>query len=146
MRFLGFAGGMAPPLPVASPLRYLSPVPDDSTTLAALKDVVRTFCEERDWDRFHGPRDLAIGIVTEAAELLDRFRFKDDAECRALLADPARRAGVEDELADTLFFVLRFAERSGIDLAEALRRKLAQNADRYPVAKVRGSNRKYTEL
>ncbi len=137
---------MARALPPRSFLRYLSPVPDDATSLASLKNAVRAFCEERDWDQFHGPRDLAIGIVTEAAELLDRFRFKDDAECRALLADPARRAGVEDELADTLFFVLRFAERSGIDLADALRRKLAQNADRYPVATVRGSNRKYTEL
>lgn len=121
-------------------------MPDASTTLAALKDVVRAFCEARDWDRFHGPCDLAIGVVTEAAELLDRFRFKDDAECAAMLADPAGRAGVEHELADTLFFLVRFAQRNGIDLSSALDRKLALNAERYPVAKARGSNRKYTEL
>jgi NTP pyrophosphatase (non-canonical NTP hydrolase) len=121
-------------------------VPDHSTTLAALKDVVRTFCEDRDWDQFHGPRDLAIGVVTEAAELLDRFRFKDDAACAALLADPAARESIEHELADTLFFILRFAQRNGIDLTVALQRKLALNAERYPIAKARGSNRKYTEL
>jgi NTP pyrophosphatase (non-canonical NTP hydrolase) len=121
-------------------------VPDASTTLAALKDIVRAFCEARDWDRFHGPRDLAIGVVTEAAELLDRFRFKDDVECAALLADPAGRDRVEHELADTLFFLLRFAQRNGMDLTTALERKLALNAERYPIAKARGSNRKYTEL
>jgi len=133
-------------LPGAPVLSYLSFMPDDSTTLSALKAVVQAFCEERDWDQFHGPRDLAIGIVTEGAELLDRFRFKNDSECEALLADAARRRDVEHELADTFFFVLRFAQRSGIDLAGALGRKLALNAERYPVAKVRGSNRKYTEL
>jgi NTP pyrophosphatase (non-canonical NTP hydrolase) len=121
-------------------------VPDASTTLAALKDIVRAFCEARDWDQFHGPRDLAIGVVTEAAELLDRFRFKGDAECTAMLADPESRVAVEHELADTLFFILRFAERNGIDLTAAVERKLALNAERYPVAKARGSNRKYTEL
>lgn len=121
-------------------------MPDSSTTVAALTDAVRTFCEARDWDRFHGPRDLAIGIVTEAAELLDRFRFKDDAECAALLVDPSARDGIEQELADTLFFILRFAERNGIDLSTAVARKLALNEERYPVAKARGSNRKYTEL
>ena len=86
---------------------------DASTTLAALQDVVRAFCEARDWDQFHGPRDLAIGIVTEAAELLDRFRFKTDAECAALLGDPAGREGVEHELADTLFFILRNSRKTG---------------------------------
>jgi NTP pyrophosphatase (non-canonical NTP hydrolase) len=121
-------------------------VSDVSVTLAALKDAVQAFCEARDWDQFHGPRDLAIGIVTEAAELLDRFRFKDDTECAALLADSEGRDGVEHELADTLFFILRFAQRNGIDLSTALERKMALNAERYPVAKARGSNRKYTEL
>ena len=119
---------------------------DDETPLSSLKARARAFCEERDWDRFHGARDLAIGIVTEAAELLELFRFRSDREIDALLADPEQRRRVEHEAADVLFFLVRFAQRYGIDLAAAFEAKLALNAERYPVEKARGSNRKYTEL
>jgi len=119
---------------------------DTDTSLAVLKDRAAAFCEERDWDRFHGARDLAIGIVTEAAELLEIFRFRSDEEIEALLADPEGRRRVEHEAADVLFFVVRLAQRHGIDLAAAFEEKLALNAERYPVDKSRGSNRKYTEL
>ena len=119
---------------------------DTDTSLAVLKDRAAAFCEERDWDRFHGARDLAIGIVTEAAELLEIFRFRSDEEIEALLADPEGRQRVEHEAADVLFFVVRLAQRHGIDLAAAFEEKLALNAERYPVDKSRGSNRKYTEL
>ncbi len=119
---------------------------DRDTAIAALKSLVADFCTARDWDRYHSAKELAVGIVTEAAELLDEFRFKSDDEVAAVLADPARRSDVERELADVLFFVLRFAQRFEIDLATALRDKMALNAERYPVNKARGSNRKYTEL
>jgi NTP pyrophosphatase (non-canonical NTP hydrolase) len=119
---------------------------DADTSLASLRDRMAAFCAERDWDRFHGPRDLAIGIVTEAAELLELFRFRSEAEATALLADPSGRQRVAEELADVLFFVLRLAERHGIDLTTAFLEKVAANAERYPVAKARGSNRKYDEL
>jgi NTP pyrophosphatase (non-canonical NTP hydrolase) len=119
---------------------------DAGMPLAALKERVAAFCAERDWDRFHGARDLAIGIVTEAAELLELFRFRSDHEIEEMLADPARRRRVEEETADVLFFVVRLAQRYGIDLATAFEAKLAVNAERYPVDKSRGSNRKYTEL
>ena len=108
--------------------------------------AVRAFCSVRDWDQFHAPKNLAIGIVTEAAELLSHFRFVPDESSAQLLLDPAKRQDVADELADVFFFVLRFAERSGIDLAKALETKLAKNAERYPVEKSRGKNVKYTEL
>ncbi len=119
---------------------------DADTPIAVLRDRIAAFCTEREWDPFHGPRDLAIGVVTEAAELLELFRFRSEAESSALLSDPVGRRRVEDELADVLFFVLRFAERHGIDLTTASLAKLAQNAVRYPVEKARGSNRKYDEL
>jgi NTP pyrophosphatase (non-canonical NTP hydrolase) len=119
---------------------------DTDTPLATLRDRVAAFCAERDWDRFHGPRDLAIGIVTEAAELLALFRFRSEAEAAALLTEPGGRQRVAEELADVLFFVLRLAERHGIDLTTAFLGKLAANAERYPVEKARGSNRKYDEL
>jgi NTP pyrophosphatase (non-canonical NTP hydrolase) len=114
--------------------------------LQSLTALVQHFCEERDWDQFHGPKDLAIGLSTEASELLELFRFKGEAECDAVLKDPIGRGKVEDELADVFFFVLRLAQRHGIDLEAALRAKVAKNAAKYPVEKSRGSNRKYDEL
>jgi NTP pyrophosphatase (non-canonical NTP hydrolase) len=119
---------------------------DADTTLAALKAQVTAFCTARDWDQFHGPRDLAIGVVTEASELLELFRFRTDDELVAALADGDLRRDVEHEMADVLFFLLRLAARHGIDVASACARKLAINETRYPVEKSRGSNRKYTEL
>lgn len=134
------------PLPRTPRCATTRAVTDPDTTLAALKERVVAFCEARDWDQFHGPKDLAIGIVTEASELLALFRFLSEEQVTALQADPAKRARVEEELADVLFFVLRFAERSGIDLATAFDAKMAKNATKYPVEKSRGSNRKYDEL
>jgi NTP pyrophosphatase (non-canonical NTP hydrolase) len=119
---------------------------DNKTTFGQLKVVVRKFCEERDWDQYHGPKDLAIGIVTEAAELLDHFRFKTDVEARKYLANPKKRLEVEDEVADTLFMLLRFAQMYDIDLTKALKRKIALNHKKYPIHKSKGSNKKYTDL
>lgn len=121
-------------------------VSDERTSLHDVKEKVRVFCEDREWDVFHGPKDLAIGIVTEAAEVLDHFRFLGGEECSQLLSDPGKRSAVEEELADVLFFVLRFSQRFGMDLSCALDRKLAKNAHRYPIDKARGRNLKYTEL
>jgi len=119
---------------------------DKKTTLKQLKDVVQMFCEERDWDQYHGPKDLAIGIVTEAAELLDLFRFKSEDEAWKYLSDPKKRSEVEDEVADTLFMLLRFAQMYDIDLTKALMRKIALNQKKYPIHKSKGSNKKYTDL
>lgn len=114
--------------------------------LITMTGKVRRFCEERDWNQFHNPKDLAIGISTEANELLDIFRFKSDDQMTEIFTDPMKREHVEEEIADTLFFVLRFAQMNDIDLVEALDRKLAKNAEKYPVEKAKGSNEKYTEL
>jgi NTP pyrophosphatase (non-canonical NTP hydrolase) len=119
---------------------------DNKTTIGKLKKQIQTFCQERDWDQFHGPKDVAIGIVTEASELLANFRFLTDDESARAIADPARRSQIEDELADVMFFVLRLAQRFDIDLDNSLRHKLEVNAAKYPVEKARGRNVKYTEL
>lgn len=119
---------------------------DSKSTLSHLKSLVQKFCEIRDWDQYHGPKDLAIGIVTEAAELLDHFRFKSEAEARKYLSNPKKRSEVEDEVADTLFMLLRFAQMYEIDLTKALKRKMVTNNRKYPVSKSKGSNKKYTDL
>jgi NTP pyrophosphatase (non-canonical NTP hydrolase) len=124
--------------------------PGKPDVLAELLESVASFCEERDWDQFHDAKELAIGLVTESAELLEHFRFKSTEEFECYFSDPAgaggKREAIEDELADILFFVLRFSGRYEIDLASAMKRKLEKNALKYPVEKSRGSNRKYDEL
>lgn len=113
--------------------------------LDELNKEVREFCEERDWTQFHTPKDLAIGLSTESNELLELFRFKDRSDQDALLADAEKRAEVEDELADILFFVLRFADLHDIDLEDALAAKLEKNRERYPKDQYKSSNQKYNE-
>ncbi len=119
---------------------------DDRTTVAEMKRWVQAFCEARDWDEYHSPKELAIGTITEAAELLELFRFRSEAEVVEFMADPVGRKQAQDELSDVLFFVLRMAQRSGFDLAECLAQKMEESARKYPVEKARGSNRKYTEI
>lgn len=111
--------------------------------ISELSQIVRDFCAERDWDQFHTPKDVAIGLVTESAELLDLFRFKSDEQVREVLT--RRREDVSDELADILYWVLRFADMNGFDLAESLKAKMTKNAAKYPADKVRGLNKKYDE-
>jgi NTP pyrophosphatase (non-canonical NTP hydrolase) len=113
-----------------------------AATLADLESEVRAFCEERDWDRFHDAKNLAIGIATEAGELLQLFRFLTPEQVGESLANADSRMMIEEELADVAIFVLRFSGRHGVDLAAAIRRKLALNAARYPIETSRGSNRK----
>lgn len=110
-----------------------------------LNAEVREFCDAREWEQYHTPKELAIGLTTESSELLELFRFKDREEQTALLDDAERREDVEDELADVLFFLLRFADLHDVDLESALARKLEKNRERYPEKEYKGSNRKYDE-
>ncbi len=118
---------------------------DNKVMISELKEQVKAFCSEREWDQFHGLKDLSIGMATEAAELLEVFRFKNDEECEAIMTGEDRQK-VDDELADVLFFVVRFAQKYDIDLATAFTRKMEKNRAKYPVEKSRGSNKKYSEL
>ena len=119
---------------------------DNKATIFELKQEVKKFCEERDWDQFHNPKDLAIGISTEANELLDIFRFKSNEQMEKMLNEDAVRMHIEEEIADVLFFVLRFAQMNNLDLEKCLADKLAKNAKKYSVEKSKGKNLKYTEM
>lgn len=113
--------------------------------LESLKQETQIFCEEREWDVFHNPKELSIGMVTEASELLEIFRFKSIEDCESLLKTSELKK-VEDEISDVLFFVLRFSQKYNIDLVTAFKSKMEQNRRKYPVEKARGSNKKYSEL
>jgi NTP pyrophosphatase (non-canonical NTP hydrolase) len=119
---------------------------DNQARVAELKQLVKKFSEERDWDQFHNAKDLAIGIVTEASELLDIFRFKSEKEVEAMFKDGPASKNISDELADVFYFALRLAQRYDIDVSNTLKEKIEQNSKKYPVETARGSNRKYTEL
>jgi len=112
--------------------------------LVGLRDALRAFAAERDWDQFHSPRNLAAALAVEAAELLEPFQWLTDEQSREL--SPESRAAVEQEMADVLLYLVRLADKLGVDLERAARAKIALNAQKYPVEKARGSNRKYDEL
>ena len=117
---------------------------DNKVTLEELKNKVKEFCEKRDWDQFHNPKELAIGISTEANELLQIFRFKSEEDMKKVMSSD-KRIEVEEELADVLYFVLRFAQMNNIDLSSAVSNKIEKNDKKYPAEKTKGCNKKYNE-
>ena len=117
---------------------------DNKTTIEELKELVANFCKARDWDQFHNPKELAIGISTEANELLQLFRFKNDDDMKIMMSTE-KRNDIEEELSDVLYFILRFAQMNNIDLSSALINKIEKNNKKYPVDKVKGCNKKYNE-
>jgi NTP pyrophosphatase (non-canonical NTP hydrolase) len=113
-------------------------------SIAALTAEIRAFCDAREWSQYHGPKEMAVAIAAESGELLQHFVWQDAAQSDA--RSISHRAQIEDELADVATLVFEMAARLEIDLAAAIRAKLARNESRYPVEKARGSNRKYNEL
>lgn len=119
---------------------------DHKTNIHELKETVKKFCEDRDWDQYHNAKELAIGIVTEAAELLDPFRFKSEKEIEEMFKNPEKREHISEEMADVLYFLLRMAQRYNIDLTTELNKKIEKNNKKYPIEKAKGSNKKYNEF
>lgn len=106
--------------------------------IAELQQRILQFRDARDWAQYHNPKDLAVCLSVEAAELLELFLWKQPAE--------APKERVREELADVLYSVLLLAKQYDIDLYQAMLDKLAQNEAKYPVGKSSGSNKKYSEL
>jgi NTP pyrophosphatase (non-canonical NTP hydrolase) len=118
---------------------------DSKTNIQELKDFVRKHCEERDWDQYHSPKELSIGLITEASELLEQFRFKTDEQMAEILNTPKTRLHVEEEIGDVFFFLLCFCEKYDIDLSDAFKKKMELNEKKYPIEKAKGLNKKYSE-
>ena len=114
-----------------------------SAPLAALADRLREFAVERDWQQFHSPKNLAMALVGEAGELAAEFQWLTEAQSKA--PDSAQLTRMRSECADVLNYLVRLADTLGIDLVAAANDKIDDNARRYPVDKVRGSSKKYTE-
>ena len=106
---------------------------------------LRRFADERDWEQFHTPKNLATSITVEAAELLEIFQWTRGQENWNVLDDQDLRERVENEVADVMLYLIRFADLGRIDLEKALQRKMQINVQKYPVEKSKGSDRKYNE-
>ncbi len=107
---------------------------------------VLAFRDARDWRQFHNPKDLAISISLEAAELLEHFQWKSEKEVAAYLGVPENRRRVGEEMADVLILLISLADTVDLNLLEVARGKLQENARKYPVDRARGSARKYDAL
>jgi NTP pyrophosphatase (non-canonical NTP hydrolase) len=112
--------------------------------LQALQKKINRFVAERDWEQFHTPKNLAMALSVEAAELMEIFQWLDGSAAVADLPSRTREA-VADEVADILVYLLRFCAVAGIDPLAAARAKLKKNALKYPVRLVKGKSAKYTE-
>ncbi len=123
-----------------------APLTDATATLATLKARVLAFARERDWEQFHAPKNLSMALAGEAAELMEHFLWATPDASRAIVADPAKRQKISEELADVVIYALEFANVTGLDVAAAIETKMAANAKKYPVEKAKGRAEKYTEL
>ena len=117
---------------------------DTTTTVAQLKKIVSDFVQERDWQQFHSPKNLSMGIVGEATELMEKFFWMSLQESYASVTD--NRQEIEDEAADVLFMLLAFCNASSIDIAAAFEKKVAQTKQKYPVEKSKGVYTKNDKL
>jgi dCTP diphosphatase len=111
--------------------------------LVRLRDVVRQFAEERDWDQFHTPKNLSSALCVEAAELLEHFQWIERGDAAELGASKLEQ--VRHEMADVLVYLVRLADKLDVDLHAAVLEKMVLNRAKYPADKVRGDARKYSE-
>lgn len=108
-----------------------------------IKEHIRQFAAERDWDQFHSPKNLSMALIVEAAEMVEHFQWLTEDQSHNLAKD--KLAEVEQELADIQIYLIRLADKLQLDVLAAVEKKLALNAQKYPADKVRGSSKKYTE-
>jgi NTP pyrophosphatase (non-canonical NTP hydrolase) len=111
--------------------------------LAELQRRLAEFASARDWDQFHSPKNLAMALSVEASELVEEFQWLSEEQSRAL--EPERYERVRLEAADVLIYLVRLADKLGIDLLRAADDKIALNERKYPADRVRGDSRKYTD-
>ena len=115
-----------------------------ASQLEDLREQMRQFAEERDWNQFHSPKNLAMALSVEVAELVENFQWLTEEQSRKL--DAKTQESVRREIADVLLYLIRLGDQLGIDPVDAAQRKIVENAQKYPVEKSRGNRKKYTEL
>ena len=111
---------------------------DHNTTVAELRDIVRKFVAERDWQQFHSPKNLSMALAIEAAELMEHFQWLTVEASREIGKNQEQLEAVGEELADVVCYSLALANELDLDIAVALQRKIIKNAAKYPVEQIRG--------
>jgi NTP pyrophosphatase (non-canonical NTP hydrolase) len=114
---------------------------DATTSVATLRDAMRQFVAEREWEPFHSPKNLVMGLAVEAAELMEHFLWIDNAESRQIVQEHPARGMIGEEMADVACYLLALANVANLDLSQAITDKLAKNASKYPADKYRGRYR-----
>ena len=117
---------------------------DQQTTIEELKELIRVFTQERDWDKFLFPKTIVTYLSLESAELLEKFVWCDNVQSKQTLI--TQQGEVEEELADVFYWVAQMCWIYNIDLSKAVKEKLERNAQKYPIEKSKGNTRKYSEL
>lgn len=111
---------------------------DNTTTVKDLRDMVRQFVDERDWEKFHAPKNISMAMAIEVAELMEHFQWLSVQESRELGQDEAKLSDVGEELADVLCYGLALANTLGLDVSDTMRKKMEKNRAKYPVEKFHG--------
>jgi len=119
---------------------------DTEKKIHDFKKRVKEFCEARDWDQFHDAKELSIGLMLEASELLEHFRWMSKKEVDETMKNPEKKKEIEEEMADIMYYLIRISQLYDIDLSDALEKKISKNEEKYPIDKFKGSNKKYNEL
>lgn len=114
---------------------------DQDTPIAELRERWAQFVREREWDQYHSPKNLAMALSVEAAELMEHFLWIDNEESRRVVQDPRRLEQVADEIADVAGVIFALCNSLGLDLATIVRNKMARNEQKYPVERIRGKYR-----
>lgn len=120
--------------------------PTPLVNATGLAQALESFANERDWAQFHSPKNLVMALTGEVGELNELFQWLTEQQSKDLANNPEGKRRVAEELADVLFYLVRTASVMGIDLNQAAVEKLALNEQKYPADKVRGSNKKYSEI
>ncbi len=103
-----------------------------------LKEKIREFNVERDWDKFHNPKDLLIALVSEVGELAECYRWLSDAELSKIHSDPAKKKKVEEEIADVIIYLIILSYKTDIDIFKVIEWKIEKNREKYPIEKAKG--------
>lgn len=115
-------------------------------TLEQLKKEISKFVKKRDWEQYHSPKNLSMSISIEAAELMEKFQWLSVEESKKLIKEAKKKKEIEDELADIGIYLIDFCNLFDINLGKIIRAKLAKNNKKYPITKIKGKAKKYTEI
>ena len=119
---------------------------DSKTNISRLRQLAQDFVDERDWNKYHNPKDLAISITIEAAELMELFQWTGQKEVKKMAEGDHNLLRIKEELADVMILCLNMVNTLDIDLSQAIAEKIEKNKAKYPAELVRGNYRKYTQL